>query len=77
VHERVVGKDEGRHCFHHRDRAGQHAGVVAPTARDRGLLVADVHRALLAHDRGGRLERHPKVDRLAVSDAALCLGAER
>src|SRR2546428_794724 len=68
---RNTRRDARAHGLHHRDRAGQHAGVVAAAAGDRGVLVVHVHRALLAHDRGRRLERHSEIDGLAVGDAAL------
>src|SRR5215470_465833 len=71
VAQGVVGEDEGGHGLHHGDRAGQHAGVVAAAPAQRGVLAVDGHRALLGHDRRGRLEGHAEVDGLAVSDPAL------
>src|SRR5207302_2909029 len=71
LHERVVGEDEGGHRLHHRDRAREHAGIVAPASHDGRVLARHAHRALLLHDGRGRLEGDAEVDRLAVGDASL------
>src|SRR5262249_57062437 len=71
LHERVVGEDQRRHRLDHWHGAREHAGIVAPTSCDDGVLVRDAHRSLLPHDRGCGLERDAEVDRLAVRDAAL------
>ena len=50
---------------------GSTHGIVAPAPKQGGVLVMDVHRILLGHDRRGGLEGHAEVDGLAVGDAAL------
>src|SRR5262245_24931107 len=67
----VIGKYEARHCFDHRDRARQHARVVAALGFQRHGVSAAVDGLLGLANGGGRLERDAEHDVLAVADAAL------
>src|SRR5262245_33916166 len=71
VAQGVVGEHQRGHGLHHGHRAGQDTGVVAAPSAEGRVLVVDVHRVLLVHDRRSGLEGHANVDGLAVGDAAL------
>ena len=69
--QKLISQDDGDHALHHGHGPRHNAGVVAASRPQLCLDTLSGHRLLLDTDRGGRLERHPDDNVLAVGDAAL------
>jgi len=67
----VIHQHQRRHRFHHRDRTGQYARIMASTGLQRGILEFYIHRILFLHNRCYWFESNLEINCLAVGNPTL------